>query len=159
MAPPKVTQAKALFAVLAGGMRRPRVYYREKVLRSTVYPYPLSDVSQGEASFINGALLGLLPLYDVSQGAVLLDFAFVSARVDYDHTPTDNLAINADFSIDMSFETTFDGTLTASEANLAINADFSMDMSMYSVTFISYEQPISDNLAITADFSITMTKS
>lgn len=51
--PTKLTQAQALFAVLAGAAhaRRERVYYRDGVLRSGLYPIPHKE------SYIDGSSL------------------------------------------------------------------------------------------------------
>lgn len=52
--PTKLTQAQALFAVLAGAAqsRRERVYYRDGVLRSTIYsPWAYEDRAVNSHSF------------------------------------------------------------------------------------------------------------
>lgn len=67
--PTKLTQAQALFAVLAGAAqsRRERVYYRDGVLRSTVYgPIPL-DIEHA----INTASIEIIK-FDIT--SIPLDF-------------------------------------------------------------------------------------
>lgn len=77
--PTKLTQAQALFAVLAGAAqsRRERVYYRDGVLRSTLYPLRVdTDILHSEA-VINWALSRISP---VSTLASAPSFIRISSR-------------------------------------------------------------------------------
>lgn len=129
--PIKLTQAQALFAVLAGGAqaRRERVYYRDTVLKSTIY----SPIETFNDNAINTASIEIEYVLINPVLIDLVDLAINTASITVEKTiaakpeATDYVINTASLSVQAFFNRSVNINDTATNnASLAITAFFSV---------------------------------
>lgn len=156
--PTKITQAQALFAVLAGAAqaRRERVYYRDGVLRSSLYFIPHEDASEATAVIRENPLNDNEVLMDTSYATSDLTISFTSVRVDYHDA--DAMDATLDFNIAMTYVGIAYPVYEELEDSMTATLDFNIAMTYTEILYPVYTEDSESSMNATLDFNIAMRK-
>ena len=150
------SQSLFLTAVLLGGQR----VVPPRVLRSSLYPIPVTEVSQAVVSLSESPFNSKQTYYDVSKASTEVIFEFQDVRQDYEHPDTDTLALAMDLDVAITYTGTREVDYAAYDTDtLALNMDLDVAITAYAITYVDHTAYDTDTLALTMDLDIAVTVS